>query len=419
MTTTRIHEPIDLLDGNLYAGDPEPVYAWLRENAPVYWDPINEIWGISRHRDVLEIEKNPQLYSSARGSRPNIEYPMTMINMDDPLHQNLRSMVNRQFTPRAVKQLEQRVRDVVTWLIDGVCEQGFCEVVRDLAAPLPAIMIGDKLGYPPELWPKLVYWSETTMQGGGGPRFSTVESRHASAEFGEVTWQLIQERRREPRDDLLSVWCHKEVALRALDGSDRIETRRMTDEEIIHEALLLLDGGAETTRTVIGSTVLELIRHPDQRALLVAEPWRIGATAVEEFIRWTTPILNMRRTVTADHELHGCTLRAGDQVLLMYSSANRDPEAFDRPDVYDVTREHNQHVAFGFGTHFCLGASLARLEIRVMFEELLRRIPDMRLAPWADPQIQPAAFARGLKSLRVEFTPSAPVSPQRAPNPPL
>jgi cytochrome P450 family 142 subfamily A polypeptide 1 len=331
--------------------------------------------------------------------------------MDDPHHQNLRSMVNRQFTPRAVKQLEDDVRAVVTMLIDGVIEQGWCEVVRDLAAPLPAIVIGQKLGYPRELWPKLVHWSEATMQGGGGPRFGTAESMAASAEFGAVTWQLIQDRRRDPQDDLISVWCQKDVALPALGeagyGPSDGTTRKMTDDEIIHETLLLLDGGAETTRTVIGSTVLELIRHPDQRALLVAEPERIGATAVEEFIRWTTPILNMRRTVTEDHQLHGCSLRAGDEVLLMYSAANRDPDAFERADVYDVTREHNHHVAFGFGTHFCLGASLARLEIRVMFEELLRRMPDIRLAAWADPRIQPAAFARGLKSLKVEFSPSA------------
>jgi cholest-4-en-3-one 26-monooxygenase len=405
VVVTGIQQPIDLLDGHLYASDPEPAYAWLRENAPVYWDPLNEIWGISRYDDVVAIEKDTARYTSSRGSRPNIDYPMTMINMDDPHHQQLRSMVNRQFTPRAVKQLEAHARGIVTMLIDEVCERGHCDVVHDLAAPLPAIMIGDRLGFPRELWPRLVVWSETTMQGGGGPRYSTVASARASEEFAGVTWQLIQDRRREPRDDLLSVWCHKEVTL-PLPGEQAASPRLLTDEEIIHETLLLLDGGAETTRTVIGSTVLELIRRPDQRQLLIDDPSRIGETAVEEFIRWTTPILNMRRTVTEDHELHGEQLRAGDQVLLMYAAANRDPAAFERADVYDVTRRHNHHVAFGFGTHFCLGASLARLEIRVMFEELLARIPDMRLAPWADPRIQPAAFARGLKSLLVEFTPS-------------
>ena len=388
---------IDLLDGYLYAGDPSPTYAWLRDNDPVHWDPVNEIWGISRYQDIVDIEKNTRRYSSARGSRPKIEYAITMINMDDPMHQQMRSLVNRQFTPRAVNQIEDDVRAVVNQLIDDVCEQGHCDAVRALAAPLPAIVIGNKLGYAPELWPKLVYWSETTMQGGGGPRFSTAASLKAGEEFGAATWQVIQERRGEPRDDILSVWCHRPLP----DG------RLMTDEEIIHEALLLLDGGAETTRTVIGSTMLELARRPEQRQLLIDEPSIIGATGVEEFIRWVTPILNMRRSVTEDHELHGKHLRAGDEVLLMYSSANRDPAAFADPDTFDVGRGHNNHVAFGFGTHFCLGASLARLEIRVMFEELLRRIPDWRLEAYADPQIQPAAFARGLKSLRIEFTPSA------------
>jgi cytochrome P450 family 142 subfamily A polypeptide 1 len=194
------------------------------------------------------------------------------------------------------------------------------------------------------------------------------------------------------------VWAHDEVEFP--DGTKR----SMNDDEIVHEALLLLDGGAETTRTVIGTMCLELIRHPDQRALLVEDPSILGATGVEEFIRWVTPILNMRRTATADHELHGETVHAGDEILLMYSSANRDERVFDEPDTLDVTRQHNHHVAFGFGTHFCLGASLARLEIRVMFEELLRRAPSMHLAPGADPQKVPSAFACAYDAIPVELS---------------
>ena len=148
------------------------------------------------------------------------------------------------------------------------------------------------------------------------------------------------------------------------------------------------------------------MEQPDQRQLLIDDPSIIAATGVEEFIRWVTPILNMRRSATEDHEFEGQHIKAGDQLLLMYSSANRDEDAFEHADRFDVTRTHNNHVAFGFGTHFCLGASLARLEIRIMFEELLRRIPDMRLAAFADPRLQPSAFACGLKDLKVEFTPS-------------
>jgi len=386
---------IDLLDGYLYAGDPYPTYAWLRAHAPVYRDETNGIWGISRYRDVMAVEIDAARYSSAHGSRPGLEDSSSMINMDDPAHHQYRQLVSRQFTPRAVKRFEDRVRQQATELIDAVCERGCCDVVHDLAAPLPARLIGERLGYPPELWDRVVYWSETTMQLGGGPAYVTTAGMKAAEDFGATTWKLIQERRAEPADDLISVWCHHEVA-----------GRLMTDPEIISEALLLLDGGAETTRTVIGSATLALIEHPEERAKLIDDPSIIGATGVEEFIRWVTPILNMRRTATADHELHGQQIRAGDELLLMYSSANRDAEAFTDPERLDVTRRHNNHVAFGFGTHFCLGASLARLEIKVMFEELLRRLPDMRLAAYADPRIQPSAFARGLKDLKVEFTPS-------------
>jgi len=386
---------IDLLDGYLYAGDPEPTYAWLRDNAPVYRDETNGIWGISRYRDVMAVETDAARYSSAHGSRPRLDDSSSMINMDDPSHQQFRQMVSRQFTPRAVRRFEDRVRERATELIDAVCERGCCDVVHDLAAPLPATLIGERLGYPTEMWDRVVHWSETTMQLGGGPGYVTVAGMKAAEDFGMATWQLIQQRRAERREDLISLWCHQEVA-----------GRLMTDAEIISEALLLLDGGAETTRTVIGSTTLALIERPDERGKLIEDPSIIGATAVEEFIRWVTPILNMRRTATVDHELHGQQIKAGDELLLMYSSANRDPDAFPDPQRFDVTRRHNNHVAFGFGTHFCLGASLARLEIRVMFEEMLRRLPDMRLANYADPRIQPSAFARGLKDLKVEFTPA-------------
>jgi cytochrome P450 family 142 subfamily A polypeptide 1 len=179
----------------------------------------------------------------------------------------------------------------------------------------------------------------------------------------------------------------------------------MTDDELVSEALLVLDGGAETTRSVIGTTCVDLIRHPDQRALLIDDPTILATTGVEEFIRWVSPLLNMARTVTEDHDLHGVDVKAGDEILLMYASANRDERVFTDPDRFDVTRVHNLHVAFGFGTHFCLGASLARLEIRVMFEELLRRLPDMRLAPGAEPRIVPAAFSRAYDEVSVEFTP--------------
>jgi len=399
---------VNLLDGELYAGDPYPLYRRLRDEAPAYWDPVQRVWGISRYEDVVGIEKHPTRYTSSQGSRPRIVGDVSMINNDDPLHQSKRRLVARRFTPRSIKQHEDHVRRIVTDLIDAVIEDGRCDVVADLAAPLPARVICELLGFDASLASKCREWSEITMLEGG--QYHVDGSEHLASdatitavlEFASASLELLAARRAEPRDDLFSVWAHSEIELP--DGS----TQALDDDAIVHEALLLLDGGAETTRTVIGTMCLELARHPDQRDLLVDDPAILGATGVEEFIRWVTPILNMRRTATEDHELHGQPVRAGDELLLMYSSANRDERVFDDPDTLDVTRVHNHHVAFGFGTHFCLGASLARLEIRVMFEELLRRMPDMGLPPGAAPRRLPSAFAVGYDSIPMTFTPTGP-----------
>jgi len=295
------------------------------------------------------------------------------------------------------------VRRIVTDLIDAVAGNGSCDAVRDLAAPLPARVIAEMLGFPDELAPKCTEWSEVTMLSGGtypvdgGDPQPGEATMTAVLEFATVALETLAARRNEPRDDLISVWAHADVEFP--DGTKR----PLTDDEIVHEALLLLDGGAETTRTVIGTMCLELSRHPEQQATLVADPGVLAQTGVEEFIRWVTPILNMRRTATEDHNLHGHTVQAGDELLLMYSSANRDERAFDDPDRLDVTRAHNHHVAFGFGTHFCLGASLARLEIRVMFEELMRRLPDLHLAFGATPSKVPSAFACAYDAVPLEF----------------
>jgi cytochrome P450 family 142 subfamily A polypeptide 1 len=395
---------VNLLDGQFYAGDPYPTYQRLRDEAPIYRDTVNAIWGISRYHDVVEVEKDPTRYTSAHGSRPRIVGDVSSINNDDPLHQNKRRLAARRFTPRSVKQHEDHIRRVVTDLIDGVAPNGTCDVVSDLAAPLPARIICELLGFPSELAPKCQEWSQVTMLSGGTypPDGAEPEpgdaTMNAVLEFAALALETLTARRRDPQDDLLSVWAHTEVQFP--DGT----TRPLDDDEIVHEALLLLDGGAETTRTVIGTMCLELIRHPDQRAKLVANPDLIGQSGVEEFIRWVTPILNMARTATEDHTLGGQPIRAGDELLLMYSSANRDERAFDEPDTLDVTRTHNHHVAFGFGTHFCLGASLARLEIKVMFEELLRRIPDLRVSPGAEPRKVPSAFACAYDAIPVEFS---------------
>lgn len=396
---TAIEAPyINLLDPAFYV-DPDDAYRWLRDNAPAYWDPVQRLWGISRYQDVVDVEKNGARYSSWWGSRPRTDQraDTSMINKDDPDHQNQRAVVLRQFTPRAVRQREDYVRSLVDELIDAIAPQGTCEAIDALASRLPAMVIGDKLGYPRELWTKVREWSEVTMfEAGQTPKDGVYLERttmsNTIADFAGETMKIIAQRRAEPRDDLISLWCQSEV-----DG------RPWTDQEVISETILVLDGGAETTRTVIGSMIYELALRPDQKKILVDNITVLGETGVEEFIRWVTPILNMRRTATEDHELHGQTVREGDELLLMYSSANRDERVFPDPGRLDVTRQHNHHVAFGFGTHFCLGAALARLEIRVMFEQLIDRIPNWRLVPGTQPKILPATFARSYDAVHIEF----------------
>jgi cholest-4-en-3-one 26-monooxygenase len=293
--------------------------------------------------------------------------------------------VYRRFTPRGVARYADRIRATAVELIDTALAAGTVDAVPALAAPLPARMIGWLLGFPDDAWPKLVHWSATAVVAGGGRRYITEEAAIAAGEYGEVVVGMAQDRRSCPADDLLSVWCASE---------------EYDDDRLAHEALLLLIGGAETTRTVIATAIDALIRHPDQWELLRRNPVLLS-DAIEEFIRWTTPVLNMCRVSSREATVAGVTVPAGSQVLLMYGSANRDEAVFTRPEVFDVTREPGGHIAFGLGSHFCLGAALARLELRIFFEEFLARVAS---AAWADaqgPRILPNAFVRGVMEFPV------------------
>ncbi len=386
---------VNVLDPQFYV-DPWDAYRWLRDEAPAYWDPVQRLWAISRHEDVVMVEKDTQRYSSSPGSRPHLDQraDRSMINLDDPAHQAQRSLVSRRFTPKGVRSHEERVREIVTEILDAVVTDGECEAIEAIASRLPAMMIGDLLGYPRELWERIRYWSERVMllagqtSPGGPPHVSHPDLTPVMQEWHETTVELIRQRRADPQDDLISLWAHTE-------GWDTAH--------VLEETILVLDGGAETTRTVIGSMIRELALQPEQRRMLVERPELLSSTAIDEFIRWVSPVLNMSRTATVDHVLHGQQIHAGDELLLLYPAANRDPRAFSEPDVLDVTRARNRHVAFGFGTHFCLGAQLARLEIRVMFEEMLRRMPEWELVDPDEPQIMPATFARAYDRVRIRF----------------
>ncbi len=393
MADHLVNPNIRLLDGRFYAEDPHPHFTWMRANAPVYHDAAGGVWGIATHADIQRISRDPATFSNAQGMRPDSPPLPSMINLDDPGHKRRRNLVNSGFTPRRVADHERKIREICADLVTRARSKGRFDFVREVAAPLPMIMIGDMLGVAPEDRDDLLRWSDDMVTGTSltAPPETLQRAMAAFEEYSTYNRRVVRERHTSPRDDLISTLVHATV------NGDRLD-----DEELLHETLLILIGGDETTRHVITGGMLALLRHPAQLALLAAHPERI-ACAVEEMLRWVSPIQNMARTATRDIELHGQTIHEGDKLLLLYPSANRDEQVFAEPFAFDVERRPNDHLAFGgFGAHFCLGASLARLELRVMFEEIVRRIPLARLVdegplPWRN-----SNFITGIEEMQVE-----------------
>jgi cytochrome P450 family 142 subfamily A polypeptide 1 len=400
MANHPIRDDIDLLDGSFYVDNPREKYAWMRKNAPVYFDAAHGVWGIATYDAILAAEKDPKTFSNAGGIRPDGPPIPMMIDMDDPEHWKRRKLVNKGFTPRRVRDSEEWIREVCDSIIDNVCERGECDFVKEIAAPLPMILIGDMLGVPPEDRDDLLQWSDdmVSAQSGNATIEQMEKAMMAAAGYAEFCEHAVAARQSTPTDDLMSVLVHAEV-----DGD------RLSPHDVMHESLLILVGGDETTRHVISGGVEQLMLHPEQRKLLLDDPDKI-TVAVEEMLRWVTPIKNMCRTVTHDTEFGGEQLRAGQKCMLLFESANFDEAKFADPERFDVERQPNEHIAFGFGTHFCLGQALARLELKIMFEQLLARMPDMELA--VDPAELPrrrANFISGLEHMPVMFSPSKPL----------
>ena len=387
----------DLLDGRWYASQPYADWAWMREHAPAYWDATNEIWALTRYDDVLAVEKDAVTFSSQRAPRPHGDHLPMMISMDGDEHNRRRKLVSRGFGPKQVRAHEPTIRRICTEIIDRVAPKGECDFVWDIAAPLPLLLIADMLGFPPESYDDLLRWSDDMIRGTtvGDPEAMEV-AMLAGIAFREFQLGVIADRRsKPPQDDLVSILCYAEI-----DGE------RLDDESIIQESLLILIGGDETSRHVMTDGMLALLEHPEQQAILRDDPETM-TNAVEELLRWVSPIKNMARTVTREVEVRGQTMRDGDQVVLMYPAANRDPEVFADPEALDVRRYPNPHLAFGFGPHFCMGASLARLELSVMFSELLHRLPDLHLAGEPQPR-RSSNFISGPEAMPVAFTPVPP-----------
>src|SRR5262245_26385192 len=393
-------DDIDLLEGSFYV-DAKEAYAWMRANAPVYFDPHTGMWGFASYNAVLAAEKDAKTFSNAGGSQPvNGPIPM-MIDMDDPEHWKRRKLVNKGFTPGRIRESEREIRTACDEIIDNVCERGECDFVRDIAAPLPMILIGDMLGVAPEDRDDLLRWSDDMVSAlsGSATDEEIARSMEAAAGYAQFCSHAVAERQAQPTDDLMSILVHAVV-----DGD------QLSPDDVMHESLLILVGGDETTRHVISGGMEQLLLHPEQRQMLIDDPSKI-TVAVEEMLRWVSPIKTMCRTFTRDTEFFGHDLEQGQQALLLFESANFDETKFDDPFRFDIERQPNEHVAFGFGTHYCLGQALARLELKVMFEQLMTRMPDLALA--ADPASLPrrkARFITGLEALPVTFTPSRPLA---------
>src|SRR5688572_7489713 len=388
----------DLLDAATFAnGPPYEAFARLRREAPVWWHPhpvAGGFWIITRHADVVAISRDPALFSSERrGYMPapepdpiDLEQSRRMLlGMDPPAHTRLRGLVNRGFTPRRVAQLEPRIRALCRQIVDAVLPHGECDFVTEIAGELPSALIAELVGIPIADGRKLYELTEVMHGADNGP-----EAAKAVAEMFAYSAGVRAAKRAQPGNDLASVLLAAEI-----DGS------RLSDLEFDLFFLLLVNAGGDTTRNGVASGMQALIDHPGELAALRADR-ALRDGAIEEMLRFTTPVVQFQRTATRDTELRGVAIRAGDPLLIFYPSANRDEAVFAEPDRFDIRRAPNPHVAFGGGgSHFCLGASLARLEIRCLFDELLDRMheiepngPVERLHSW---------FINGPRRMPVRF----------------
>ncbi|MEM7341994.1 MAG: cytochrome P450 [Actinomycetota bacterium] len=346
-----------------FNADPFGHMAWMRAHAPVYWDDVSGLWAVTRHEHINHIERDTDTFTSALGSRPESSVP-SMINLDPPKHTHRRRIVSAGFTPRRVADHEAFLRATVTELIDEVIDDGGCDFVEAVARSIPLRMIATLMGLPAADEDKLLHWSDLFATGGEEIRD---EVRAAVLEWVEYILGHMQTRTDPAAEDLISLLIHH-------------EDEPLSAEDLIYETMLILVGGDETTRHVMSGGLEALLLHPEQWAALRADRSLLNG-AIEEMLRWVTPVRNMNRTATRDVTLGDQQILAGDRVLLLYLSGNRDETVFHHAAEFDIRRSPNPHVAFGANSrHYCLGAQLARLELRVLFEELLDRLPDIQLA---------------------------------------
>jgi cholest-4-en-3-one 26-monooxygenase len=410
-------QSVDLSSSETYEREiPHEYFKWLRENEPVYWQapgaaqalpdgPLElaqaGFWALTRHQDIIDVSLDQKRFSSERGTvlLQNLDddriaqLRLWMINQDAPRHTKLRKLVNKGFTKRMIQNMEAHIRTLSREIVDAVAQKGECDFVTSIASELPMLVIAELVGAPPEDRAKLFHWSNT-MIGFEDPDFAEeAKATDVMLEMLEYAGHLGKLRRDDPREDLTSVLVHADV-----DGE------RLDELGFNMFFILLVLAGNETTRNAISGGMLALSEHPDQREKLIRDP-SLLTTATEEILRYVSPVITMRRTATCDTEIAGQKIRENDKVVLFYPSANRDARVFEDPARFDVTRDPNPHLAFGWGPHFCLGASLARAEIRCLFSELLTRVPDIEV----DGPVRRlrSSTVSSIKSMPVRFTPES------------
>jgi cholest-4-en-3-one 26-monooxygenase len=380
MTTTTELDGIDLLADTWGRGVPHDQFDRLRREAPVYWHPEPDgrgFWAITKHADVRAVSHDWRTFSSELGGTfiPDqteealASLRLTILNMDPPKHHRYRRLVAKAFTPRMIERLVEEIERRAVAVIDNVIERGECEFVSEIAAQVPVQMICEMIGLEPDLWPKMVEASNDLIGARDDPDFAHVDPTVASAEIYALCDAVAEDRRRAPRDDLMTALVQAE-----LDGE------RLDPLELNMFFITLVVAGNETTRNLINHSLLALLDHPDQAQRLRDDP-SLWPAAVEEMLRWGSSIHNFRRTATCDTEIRGVPIAAGDKVVIYYASANRDEDVFADPHRFDVGRTPNDHVAFGGGgVHYCLGANLARAEIKATMRQIVERLPNIALA---------------------------------------
>jgi cholest-4-en-3-one 26-monooxygenase len=409
-------EDVDLCDLDRFArAEHHEMFTLLRAEDPVHWTPEPDgpgFWSITKHADLVQVNRDHESFSAEKGGITLFEFDQDpeadmrgkiMVMTDPPRHTRYRLLVNKGFTPRMIGLLESHLAYRAELIVDSVIERGECEFVTDLAAELPLQAIAEIMGVPEEERHLLFDWTNS-MIGADDPEYNKDETnrataRGAAAELYLYAAALGEARRHDPREDIVTRLINAEI-----DGE------KLSSEEFEMFILLLAVAGNETTRNATAHGMHALMTNPDQFALLCEQP-ELLPTAIEEILRWASPVLYFRRQATCDYELNGKTIKAGDKVAMWFVSGNRDEDVFADPFRFDVTRTPNDHIAFGGGgAHFCLGANLARLELRLLFEQIITRVPDMRIA--GDVERLRSNFIGGIKHIPVAFTPGERLHPE-------